>query len=251
MTSSGSAAPGWTRVSIYLRVSTDRQDAENQLPELEQLCLARKWSAEVTEETESGAKARPKLDAVCDAACKGYVRAVVIWSLDRLGRDAFEIVARVNRLLAANVKLVSLREPWLEQEGPARQLLLFIFAWVAEQERRRLIERTNAGLDKARAKLAAGGTVGPTGASALGRPRADAAKLDEAAMHIATSEVRKDFGSGLKRGCCNGVRAAALHAGVGYGTLRRYVLGAGGTVAIQRRVLDCEGRRSRGSKKGS
>lgn len=201
------------KVAIYMRVSTERQDAENQREELEALCLARKWSAQVTSETESGAKARPLLDEVCNLAARGKVGAVVVWSLDRLGRNAVEVIARVEKLLAANVRVVSLREPWLEQEGPARQLLLFIFAWVAEQERRRLIERTNAGLDKARAKLAKGETIGKTGATSLGRPRADATAVAGA------MQAWHDGGES--------VRSCAKRFGIGEATLRRAIAGTG------------------------
>lgn len=197
------------RAGIYLRVSTDRQDTENQRPELEQLCEARRWSAELHEEIESGAKVRPVLDELCNQAVRGHVGAIVVWSLDRLGRNAVEVIGRVERLLTANVRLVSIREPWLEQDGPARQLLLFIFAWVAEQERRRLIERTNAGLVKARAA----GRIG-------GRRRADAdpsrpelaAKLEEGARLVAG-------GVSLQK--------AARQAGVSFSTLRRYILRKG------------------------
>ena len=48
------------------------------------------------------------------------------------------------------VQVVSVREPWLDTGGPVRSLLIAIFSWVAEQERLRLIERTKAGLDRAR-----------------------------------------------------------------------------------------------------
>ena len=43
-----------------------------------------------------------------------------------------------------------MREGWLDTNGPVRPLLVAIFGWVAEQERTRLIERTKAGLERAR-----------------------------------------------------------------------------------------------------
>jgi hypothetical protein len=46
----------------------------------------------------------------------------------------------------------SVQEPWLDTGGPVRELLIAIFSWIAEQERARLIERTNAGLDRAKRK---------------------------------------------------------------------------------------------------
>jgi putative DNA-invertase from lambdoid prophage Rac len=48
------------------------------------------------------------------------------------------------------VPVLSVREGWLDTTGPVRPLLVAIFGWVAEQERTRLIERTKAGLERAR-----------------------------------------------------------------------------------------------------
>ncbi len=50
------------------------------------------------------------------------------------------------------IETVSVQEPWLDTGGPVRELLIAIFSWIAEQERARLIERTNAGLDRAKRK---------------------------------------------------------------------------------------------------
>jgi DNA invertase Pin-like site-specific DNA recombinase len=73
-----------------------------------------------------------------------------------------------------------------------------IFGWVAEQERARLIERTKAGLERARRE-----------GKRLGRPRASPLKLAAAA---------EDVARGLSR------RAAARRRGVGQATLRTYLL---------------------------
>ncbi len=59
------------------------------------------------------------------------------------------------------VQVVSVMEPWLDTGGPVRSLLIAIFSWVAEQERLRLIDRTKAGLDRARRQ-----------GKRIGRPRA-------------------------------------------------------------------------------
>ena len=49
------------------------------------------------------------------------------------------------------VQVVSAKENWLDQQGPARSLLLAVLSWVSEQEAVRLSERTKAGLARARA----------------------------------------------------------------------------------------------------
>ena len=60
---------------------------------------------------------------------------------------AINTVLELDRL---GVPVLSVREGWLETSGPVRPLLVAIFGWVAEQERTRLIERTKAGLERAR-----------------------------------------------------------------------------------------------------
>ena len=45
---------------------------------------------------------------------------------------------------------MSVCEPWLDTGGAVRPLLIAIFSWVAEQERAHLVERTKAGIARAR-----------------------------------------------------------------------------------------------------
>jgi putative DNA-invertase from lambdoid prophage Rac len=138
------------RAAIYLRVSTDRQTAENQLAEVQQLAEARGFAPVVYRETESAAKKRPVLDGLMEDARRGKVRAVVVWALDRLDRNMVECINRVVELDRLGVPVISVREAWLDTSGPTRSLQVAIFGWVAEQERGRLIERTKAGLERAR-----------------------------------------------------------------------------------------------------
>jgi DNA invertase Pin-like site-specific DNA recombinase len=138
------------RAALYVRVSTDRQTAQNQLAEVHQLARARGYEPEIYEEVESAAKARPVLDRMLADVRAGRVQAVAVWALDRLHRSmtgAINTVLELNRL---GIPVLSVREGWLDTSGPVRPLLVAIFGWVAEQERTRLIERTRAGLERAR-----------------------------------------------------------------------------------------------------
>jgi putative DNA-invertase from lambdoid prophage Rac len=144
---------GARRVVVYLRVSTDRQDERNQEPDCLRICAARGWTDPViVRETGSGARDRPEWMHVQDLARRGILRAVVIWSLDRIGRRMFELIADVRELDRVGCAVVSVREPWLDTSGPTRALLLAIMGWVAEHERERLRERTVIGMAAARAR---------------------------------------------------------------------------------------------------
>lgn len=148
------------RCATYVRVSTDREQVQNQLAEPQQLANARGYEPVVYEEVESAAKARPVLDRMLADLRAGRVQAVAFWALDRLHRSMTGAINTVLELDRLGVPVLSVREGWLDTSGPVRPLLVAIFGWVAEQERTRLIERTRAGLERARRE----GKV-------LGRPR--------------------------------------------------------------------------------
>ncbi len=149
------------RAVLYLRTSTTEQHTGNQRPELEQLAIARGWTlATVYEEQASAAKARPALQRLLTDAHRRAFDVLLVWSLDRLGRSMTGNVQTVLALDQLGVRVVSFREPWLDSQGPVRELLVAIFGWIAQQEREQLVARTKAGLDRARKQ-------GKT----LGRPR--------------------------------------------------------------------------------
>ncbi len=139
-----------TTAAIYLRVSTDRQTVQNQHADLLRLVQARGYEPAMYEEVESAAKARPVLDRLLADARSGRIQAVAVWALDRLHRSMTSAINTVLELDRLGVLVLSVREGWLDTDSPVRPLLVAIFGWVAEQERTRLIERTKAGMARAR-----------------------------------------------------------------------------------------------------
>lgn len=143
------------RAAIYLRVSTDEQTTENQRPALERLAKGRGWRVVARcGETVSGvSQKRPELARVLELARRREIDVVAVWAIDRLGRSMFDVVATVLELDRLGVELVSIADGGLLDVDPkVRPLVIAVFAWLAEVERRRLIERTRAGLDRARAR---------------------------------------------------------------------------------------------------
>ncbi len=176
--------------ALYVRVSTDKQTVENQIAELRQLAAARGFETVIYEEVESAAKARPVMERMIADARAGRVRAILVWALDRLHRSMIGSIQTVLECDRIGVPVISVREPWLDTSGPVRPLLVAIFGWVAEQERARLIERTKAGIERAR-----------RGGKRIGRPPASpvllsaAADLVEAGASVSEAARRK----GVKR----------------------------------------------------
>jgi DNA invertase Pin-like site-specific DNA recombinase len=114
------------------------------------LAEARGYELVEYEEVESAAKARPVLERLLADARAGRIHAVSVWALDRLHRSMVGAIQTVLELDRLGAQVLSVRECWLDTSGPVRPLLVAIFGWVAEQERARLIERTRAGLERAR-----------------------------------------------------------------------------------------------------
>jgi putative DNA-invertase from lambdoid prophage Rac len=151
---------------VYLRVSKKdgSQTTDNQRPEVEALAASRGLTIVASyEDHESGVKRRPGLEQMLTALRKGQhgvSPTLVIWSLDRLGRGLSGCFDVYRQFVHLGVRVTSVRESWLDVDGPTKELLVAVMSFVSGWERDRLVERTKAGLDRARKN----GTP-------LGRPR--------------------------------------------------------------------------------
>jgi DNA invertase Pin-like site-specific DNA recombinase len=98
----------------------------------------------------SGAKERrPALDQLMTDARQRRVDAVVVWRLDRFGRNLRHLVVAIEELAAAGVAFVSMGES-IDTASPTGRLMLGILASFADFERERIKERIQAGLQRAR-----------------------------------------------------------------------------------------------------
>jgi DNA invertase Pin-like site-specific DNA recombinase len=134
-------------------VSTTDQTAENQLLELRRYCDARGWTAtEYVDTGISGAKERrPALDRLLTDARRRRFDVLVVWRLDRLGRDLKHLVMTLDELTALGIAFTSLNEG-IDTGTPAGRLQLHLLAAIAEFERARIVERVRAGMARARAQ---------------------------------------------------------------------------------------------------
>lgn len=141
--------------TLYVRVSTREQTPDNQERELRQwadrlgLRVMRTYA-----DTASGARSdRAALAAVLAGAHRREFNVLLIWSLDRLSREGIGPMVRyMDQLRATGVRVMSHQEPWVDTDSPVWDLLLAVFAWVAQQERQRIGERVRAGQARAKAQ---------------------------------------------------------------------------------------------------
>ncbi len=76
--------------------------------------------------------------------------AVLVWALDRLTREGIKATFDyVKQLKNDGVEFISYSEAHFRTAGPAGELMLAVAAWIADQERIRMSERTKAGLKRA------------------------------------------------------------------------------------------------------
>jgi DNA invertase Pin-like site-specific DNA recombinase len=141
------------KAAIYARVSTLDQEPENQLQELRRYCEARGWTVkEFVDKGVSGSKdSRPALDALVKDAKRRKFDTLVVWRLDRLGRNLRHLILLLDELTAIGVGFVSLAEA-IDTSTPAGRLQLHILAAIAEFERGRIVERVRSGMARAKAQ---------------------------------------------------------------------------------------------------
>ena len=142
-----------TRVAIYARVSTKDQSTEGQVAQLTAYCQARGWTdvAVFRDDGISGVRDnRPELDKLRERMLHGEFSAVVVSKMDRLGRSLGMILRFWDESDAAGVRVIVI-DQGIDTSTPAGRLQRNMLAALAEFERELILERTRAGIARARA----------------------------------------------------------------------------------------------------
>jgi site-specific DNA recombinase len=142
-----------TRAALYIRVSTEDQALGYGLDVQRHCCSAmatvKGWQVigEYADEGISGTKnadQRPALARLLANVDAGLIDAVIVLALDRLGRRTQIVLELVEWFTAARVSLVCCKEQ-IDTAGPYGELMLTIFAALAQLERDLIVERITAG----------------------------------------------------------------------------------------------------------
>lgn len=190
------------RIAIYARVSTDRQDNDNQLIQLREFAAKQGWKivAEYVDTVSgSGKKERPQFKRMMLEASQRKFDLLLFWKLDRLSREGTrKTLVYLTQLDGWSVAWRSFMEPFFDSCGMMKDVVLAIMATLAEQERISISERTKAGLVRAR-----------RAGKQLGRR----------AVHVDVKAARRLQAEGL------GVRGVAARLGVSVNTLQKALHG--------------------------
>lgn len=177
-----------SRTFAYCRVSTANQVPENQMLEIETAGF-RVDPRRVIVETISGSTAameRIEFKRLMDRLELGDV--LIVTKLDRLGRNAMDVRATVEKLAVEGVRVHCLALGGVDLTSAAGKMTMAVISAVAEFERDLLVERTQAGLKRAKAE-----------GKALGRPSVlspvqQAAVRERRAQGISLGVLAKELG---------------------------------------------------------
>jgi DNA invertase Pin-like site-specific DNA recombinase len=140
------------KVIGYIRVSSDKQDAQKQ----EHLLLkyAQQQHLQIDEFIKIEISSRKntqvrRIDELLDLLDANDV--LLVAELSRLGRNMFEVLNIIKQLSEDGIRIVFVRQPELSTDGPHGKLLLAIYSYFAEAERDFISVRTQQGLAAARA----------------------------------------------------------------------------------------------------
>lgn len=147
------------RTFAYCRVSTVEQTTDNQAQEIAAAGFAVEPTRVITETVSGSVAARQRIGfaKLVDKLESGDV--LIVTKMDRLGRNAMDVRATVEALAADGVRVQCLALGNIDLTSAAGKMTMGVINAVAEFERDLLIERTQAGLARARAS-----------GKALGRP---------------------------------------------------------------------------------
>lgn len=146
-------------VGALVRVSTKKQDYQRQIEEIKTFAAANNWRITKTIASKlSGVKEshkRTDIQELKESVIRKEFKKVIVLETNRLGRIAKEIRATIDFLHAHGVSVVFKNLGGIEsltdgKESFVTNIIIAIYAELAQEERRILIERIESGLEQAK-----------------------------------------------------------------------------------------------------
>ena len=141
------------KVGIYLRVSTSKQELENQLLKLRDYCKKSDWEIydEYPDIISGKEESRPHYDRLFRDAHKKLFDGVLFWDLSRFSRSGtFFTLQKLKELDNLKIFWHSYQEPYFSSIGEFKDVVIAILATLAKIQRAKISENTKAGLERAK-----------------------------------------------------------------------------------------------------
>jgi len=142
------------KIAIYCRVSTDKQELENQLIQLREYASRSNWEIhqEYCDIISGKENQRKQYDQMFLDAHKKLFDGVLFWSLDRFSRSGtLFTLQKLKELDNLGIFWHSYQDPFISTAGEWKDVIISILSTLAKIERERISERTRAGLERVKA----------------------------------------------------------------------------------------------------
>ncbi len=132
----------------YARVSDEDQNYDAQIAELSAAGVDAK---NIRREKASAktAKGREELELLLEWMREGDT--LIVTKLDRFARNTVDTLTLLTGLAERGIKFRSLAEPWATISNESDELMLTVMAGIAQFERKRMLARQKAGIERAKA----------------------------------------------------------------------------------------------------
>lgn len=142
----------------YARVSTDKQDGENQKSEIDRYAKLQGLTIdEYVAETISSGEADREIFAVVKGLREGDT--IIATEISRFARSTVEFLDIINTLIAKKVRVIFIKENFdIRDDNPFAMFTITILASVAELDRKMIRMRTKAAIQSKRDTAATNGT---------------------------------------------------------------------------------------------
>lgn len=141
--------------AIYVRVSTDKQEVDNQLIQLREYCSIKNYNIykEYIDIISGKETSRPGFDGLFMDARHLEFKLVLFWDLSRFSRSGtLFTLQKLKELDNLGITWESFREPYFNSAGEFKDVVISIMATLAKIEREKISERTKAGLARSKNK---------------------------------------------------------------------------------------------------
>lgn len=130
---------------FYARVSSLDQNIDVQVAESKRVAADR-----VYQEKRSGKNTedRPEFLKMMEALRPGDT--VIVYSIDRFGRNIVDILSNVKKLHQQGIKFQSIMEPAIDTTTEFGELVLAVFAAIADYQRKYILRRSREGIEEAK-----------------------------------------------------------------------------------------------------
>ena len=201
-----------SKTIAYIRISTDRQDLDNQRHEILEYCHAHRMTVDEFISIEISSRKTLKQRRIEELFDKVFVGdSMIVSEMSRLGRSTAEVIAIVNELVKRGIRLIVIKQALDIKGGHDMQskVMVTLLSLFAELERDIISQRTRDALASKRAKgIRLGRPMGSLGKSKLdGRQIEIANLLDKKVSKAAIARV-----CGVSRDTVNNfVKTRLLH----------------------------------------